>query len=112
MSKKNKMLLSIVIPIVIVFGVAIGVMTHFYNFPTWTDDVKDMALAYLAEQEEIVLKYGEDAKLTYNGMNYNTKTKDSVVKIKIGGEVYLVTVDCVAENEYVVIGYERAENSD
>jgi len=112
MSKKNKIILSVVIPVVILFAVVFGLAIHFYNFPTWTKDVENMALEYLAAQEEIVLEYGENAKLVYNSMTYNTKTRDSVVKIEIEGETYLVTVDCITENEYVVIGYERAENSD
>lgn len=106
MPKKVKIILSIVIPVSVVLAVAIGVFVHFYNFPTWTEDVQEMACAYLLEQEEIVREHGENASFSHSGMTYNTKTRNSVVRITVDGQLYLVTVDCV-DGVFVVRGYEK-----
>ena len=110
MPKKLKILLCILIPLSVVFAVALGLMVHFYNFPTWTNEVEDMAMNYLKLQDELYQQYGEDAVFTPSGMRYNTKTKDSVVSIKVNRDIYEVTVDCV-DGEFIVRGYEKVENA-
>ena len=110
MPKKLKILLCILIPLSVVFSVALGLLVHFYNFPTWTNEVEDMAMEYLKSQEELYQQYCEDAVFRPSGMSYNTKTRNSVVNIKVNRDLYHVTVDCI-DGEFVIRGYEKAENT-
>lgn len=110
MAKKSKTTIILVSALVIIFAIAFGLATHFYNFPTWTKDVENMAMDYLKSQDEIYETYGNNARFVFNGMNYNTKTRNSVVKIKVDQDLYLVTVDCV-DDEFIVRGYEKSDET-
>ena len=110
MSKKLKVLLCILIPLSVIFAVAFGLLVHFYNFPTWTNEVEDMAMDYLKSQESLCEEYGDDARFVYAGMTYNKYTRNSVVNIKVDGDLYHVTVDCV-DDTFVIRGYEKVNES-
>ena len=107
-TKTKTLLIVVAVFGVLLFAVGFGLMVHHFNFPEWTRDVENLAIEYLSENEDILELYGNNLDLKYKGMTYNTKTKDSVVKVSVNGNLYEVIVHCV-NNEFVVSSYQRIE---
>lgn len=94
--------------IFIAFGIFMAIKMYQYMFPQWEEDVKDMSMEYLLSDEKIIETYGKDVKGHKNGMQYNTKTRNSTVYIRIEKDYYAVKIDCVNE-EFIIRGYEKTE---
>lgn len=114
MPRKVKILLSILIPVTVVFLLCttLGLIyfIHDYLHPAWTEEVKDLAMEYLQNDEEILATYGENAVFLHDNIQYNPQTRRSTVYIKVNGDAYAVYVEYIEYKYiYIVTGYERIE---